>query len=172
MGPVMATPARTQEVQVFLTPEARRGDFLDFAFNIEPESMTRKDSRVRFQEAMDFSVKILPAAMQAAQTAALLGLPFDVARYIIRMAEDRGIDWMGDVFYSEDFQLMLIQQQMLGPQAEASKGQPRQPNAGTLQNGQPGQVMSNPGPATRERQQQQEGANQFQSIVQSMLGGT
>jgi hypothetical protein len=73
---------------------------------------------------------------------ALLGLPFDVAQYIIRMAEDRGIDWMGDVFYSPDFQSMLMQQQQLGPSAENSKGQPGSPNPDILQNGQPGGVMS------------------------------
>jgi hypothetical protein len=50
-----------QDVQVVLTPEARRGEFIDFMFDIEPESMGRRDSRVRFAQALDFATKIMPA---------------------------------------------------------------------------------------------------------------
>ena len=42
-GPIMVQPAQMKEVQVFLTPEARRGDWLQFTFTIESESMSRKD---------------------------------------------------------------------------------------------------------------------------------
>jgi hypothetical protein len=42
MGPQMVAPPMTQEIQVYLTPEARRGQFLDYTFTIEPESMARE----------------------------------------------------------------------------------------------------------------------------------
>jgi len=168
--PQMTAPAMTKEVQVYLTPEARRGDFLDFTFNVEPESMGRKDSNTRFQESMDFAVKIMPAAMQAAQTAALLGIPFSAQKFITRMAKDRGIDWMDEVFYDPEFQQTMMMRMMAGPDPAQSQGQVQQPNAGAgggpqanplaalLQNGQPGQVGKTVSPETRDRQESQGGA--------------
>ena len=115
MGPQMVAPARLEEQQVFLTPEARRGDWLDFMFKVSPESMGRQDQRSRFQAAMTFAVKILPAAVQAAQMMAMLGHPFSVKTYILRMAKDAGIDWMDQVFFDPDYQMMMAQRMLMGP---------------------------------------------------------
>ena len=186
MGPVMAEPGRIEDVQVYLTPEAREGDFLDFQFTIEPESMGRMDSMTRYQQAVDFATKILPAVMSAANAAMTMGIPFSAKQFLIRMAKDRGIDWLDEVFYDPDFQQQMIMQMMAMPGPEGSQGQagpaqqPQPPNAnagqgkrtqgqGTdwmteiLQNGQPGGVMNNPGQPKRDRQQAQQGANQQQS---------
>lgn len=150
-GIVQVSPTRMQEEQVFLTPEARRGEFIDYSFDITPESMGRKDRATRMAEAMDLAVKILPSAMQAAQTALLLGVPFSPKEFIIRMAKDRGITWMHEVFLDPEFQMQMAIRMTQGPQPEPSKGQAgsgqQQPTINTsamnaiAQNGQPGQVM-------------------------------
>ena len=177
-GPVMVSPAREIEQQVFLTPEARSGDFLDFTFSVEPESMSRKDEQARYAEAMEFAVKILPAAMQAAMVAMQLGIPFSARTFIEKMARDRGIDWIDQVFLDPETQMQTAALMMRGPQAEGSQGVPGgaqqagpSPQAqralqALLQNGQPGQVMGGvPAEDTQDRQQAQAGANEVQRML-------
>lgn len=174
-GPVMVAPARTEEVQVFLTPEARRGDWLQFTYTVESESMSRKDQATRFAEAMDFAVKIMPAAMQTAQAAMAIGLPFNVKTYVERLAKTRGIEWMDEVWFDPEFQARTQQVMLSGPSPQGSQGAVQQGNPGqvqnplaaTLQNGQPGQVMSNPTPQKLANQDAQLGANQQQSQLRS-----
>lgn len=174
VGPVMMQPPQLQDVQVYLTPEVRRGDWLDFTFEVEPESMGRKDSGTRFAQAMDFAVKILPAAASAAQVMVMLGFPFSAKDYIIRMAKDAGIDWMPEVFYDPEFQVRMARLMMMGPQPGKGQAGPSQGSgagaaaappgisqnllASVLQNNQPGSVADNPGPAERNRAGQQSGA--------------
>lgn len=167
-------PPAMQEVQVVLTPEARSGDFIDFMFKIEPESMGRVDSKVRLNQAYDFAQKILPAAMAAAQICMAIGTPFNVSLFIIRMAKDAGIEWMEEVFYDPMFQQEMMQRAMMGPQADQSKGQiAGQPPQGgmmdqILQNGQPGSVMGGqPSPMMAQRQAAQAGANDSQGLIKS-----
>ncbi len=151
-GPIIVSPARDEEVQVFLTPEARRGEWLDFAFVIQPESMGRIDAPTRLRQAMDFAVKILPAAAMAAQTSMQMGVAFSFPRFVIRMAKEVGIMWLDEVFQDPEFQQKMMIQMMQGPQPGGSQGQVV-PNAGVgnpkgggpsmagvLQNGQPGTV--------------------------------
>lgn len=164
-GPILIQPARLVSEQVFLTPEARRGDFLHFAFSIEPESMGRPNSAVRLRQALEFAVKILPAAASAAQTMALLGIPFSVQKFILRMAKDAGITWMDEVFYDEEFQVQMAMRMLAGPQPQTSKGQlsPAPTLSAILQNGQPGQVNAVPTAQQDQMSSYQEGANQSQS---------
>lgn len=176
LGPVSVSPAQTQEVQVFLTPEARRGDWLHFTFTIQSESMGRKDQATRFAEAMDFAVKIMPAALQTGQVAQLMGLPFNVKVYVERLAKLRGIDWMDEVWFDPEFQTRMLQIQMMGPSPQGSQGsvqggnpgQVQNPLAAILQNGQPGQVAGGaPSQAQQFNQNAQEGANLGQSQLRS-----
>lgn len=181
-GPFVTQPAQQRKVQIFLTPEARRGDFLDYNFDVEPESMGLKDQATRYQQAMDFAVKILPATFQAAMAAAQLGIPFSAKAFLINMAKDRGIDWLDEVFYDPEFQQQMMMQMLRMPSPQGSKGIPgmesvpnpwvgqgpgqtmqQNPLGAILQNGQPGQVMSNPTDQARGRQQAQAGANMDQS---------
>jgi hypothetical protein len=158
-------PATMQEVQVILTPEARSGDFIDFTFRIEPESMGRVDSKVRLQQAMDLAQKILPAAMASAQVAMQLGIPFSAQAFILRMAKDAGIEWMDEVFYDPNFQMQLQQMQMMGPQMANSKGTPNL-NPQMQQNGQPANVMAGqPDQQQQFHQSAQEGANEGQMML-------
>lgn len=171
-GPITVAPPMMNDQQVILTPEARRGEFMDFIFEIEPESMGRRDSRTRFAQAVDFATKIMPAAMSAAQAAMMLGIPFSAKALILRMAKDEGIDWMDEVFYDPEFQMQLMQQMAMGPQAAQSKGQPGQPvpmgpsalQGQIMQNGQPATVgggATNMGMAS----QAQQGAQQEQKFL-------
>lgn len=171
--PLMATPPSIQEEQVVLTPEARSGDFLDFTFEFIPESMGRMDSKKQLEVAMDFAVRVVPAAATTAQAFAMMGIPFSVKAYILRMAKLAGIEWFDEVFYDPEFQLAMATMMQMGPDPSLSKGQAAgatPPNmAALLQNGQPGGVMGQmPGQQEAARAGMQEGANQGQSDLKSM----
>jgi len=173
-GPIVVSPSTDEEVQVFLTPEARRGDWLDYGFKIEPESMGRVDAASRLRQAMEFAVKILPAAAQAAQISMQMGVAFSFPRFVIRMAKEVGITWLDEVFQDPEFQQKVMLQMMQGPQMEGSQGQV-QPNggvgnprggggmAGILQNGQPGQVAKTLDGTQQDNYDAQLGANDGQS---------
>lgn len=175
-GQSFMTPPTMQEVQVILTPEQRKGDFIDFMFKIEPESMGRVDSKVRLQQAMDFAQRILPAAMAAAQIAMSLGIPFSAKAFIMRMAKDSGITWMDEVFYDPEFQMGLMQQMMMGPQ-DPGKGQaapqtPPNPMPAIQQNGQPGTVMgAAPTGQQQFNQSSQAGAQDAQRMIRAGMIG-
>lgn len=169
-GPIVISPARDKEVQVFLTPEARRGDWLDFAFQIEPESMGRIDAASRLRQAMDFAVKILPAAANAAQVCSMMGVAFSFPRFVTRMAKEVGITWLDEVFQDPEFQQKMMIQMMQGPQPGGSQGQAT-PNSGArspgstdvLQNGQPGTVAKTMDDNQQGNYDAQAGANEGQS---------
>lgn len=171
-GQWLATPTMN-EVQVILTPEARSGDFIDFVFSIQPESMGRIDSKVRIQQEQAFCQQILPAVATAAQLLMSMGIPFDAVSMMIRMAKDMGITWLDEVLYNPAFQQQMQQQMMMGPQAQNSKGQV-QPNnmmGQILQNGQPSNVMGAPQPqGGNPNAAAQSGANDSQRLVRSALG--
>ena len=114
-GPIVITPATDEEVQVFLTPEARRGEWLDFAFKIEPESMGRVDAQSRLRQAMDFAVKILPAAAMAAQTCMQMGVAFSFPRFVVRMPKDVGLPWLDEGFQAPETQQKLATPMMPRP---------------------------------------------------------
>lgn len=182
-------PGRMVEQQIILTPEARNGDFLRFNFSIETDSMSRKDSNTRLAQAMDFMVKVLPSIATAAQTFMMLGLPFSAKAALIRLAKMADIDWLDEVFADPEFQMLMMQRMMMGPQMEASKGQlggPKQPGglagmsmgmegmggggvnmAEIMQNGQPGVAMGGqPGVMEQLMSQFQQGAVPGQQMLQ------
>lgn len=166
-GPIIISPAQEQEIQVFLTPEARSGDFMDFMFEIEPDSMGRIDSAARLERAMNFAIKILPAAATAAQTCAMMGVPFSFPRFAIRMAKEAGIKWMDEVFMDPEFQDRMMMMMMRGPQEGPSKGSIGGPGgqmSGLMQNGQPPQIGAGvPGAAEAQNSLAQDGANSGQA---------
>lgn len=151
MGPMMRAPAEMIDEQVFLTPEARTGDFLDFHFDIEPKSMSRLDPQLRLQRALEFAIKLIPAAATAAQICMQMGVPFSFQKFVIRMAKESNIEWMDEVFFDPNFQMQMMQQMMMTPGFEGSQG--------VIQsNGQPVNVASVPSIRKRGNQQQQQGA--------------
>jgi hypothetical protein len=174
-GPQVLQPPMMTEEQIVLTPEVRRGDFTDFAFTIQPESMGRVDAKVRYAQAIDFCVKTMPAVMGAAQAAAMMGLPFSPKAMLLRMAQDAGMDWIEEVFYDPEFQQQMMQMAAMGPQAGASKGQVAPQQGGPMgmaaiaQNGQPSNVgAGQPSPDTAMRQDQQAGAASGQQQVKQL----
>ena len=173
-GQPIIIPPQMAEQQIILTPEARRGDFIDYTFSIEPESMGRIDSKVRLQQAYQFAQQILPAVAAAAQIFMALGIPFSPIAFLLRMAKDAGIQWMDEVLYDPNFQMQMQMQQMAGPQPQDSKGQlggPK-PNGGMmdqiLQNGQPGAVGGNvPNQQQQFHMDAQSGANDAQMMLKA-----
>lgn len=172
--PMFLQPPQIQDVQVILTPEARQGKFLDFMFSLEPESMGRKDSKTRLQQAMVFHQQILPAVATSAQIFASLGIPFDALADLVRLAKEMGIEWLDEVLLSPQIQAVAQQRLAMGPQLGPSKGQiaPQQPNANLgaqLQNGQPGQVRGTPQIGQNPAQGAQAGAADGQRAVNIAL---
>ena len=168
-GPVMLAPPTMQEVQVVLTPDARSGKFIDFTFEIQPESMGRRDSRTRFAQALDFATKIVPSVAMAAQQMLMLGIPFSAKAFVLRMAKDAGIDWLDEVFFDPEFQQQLQMQAALGPQLAPSKGQVA-PGPALQTNGQPATLPFNAPPDMQDRQFQQEGAQESQRLLGKEVG--
>ncbi|MBE3119230.1 MAG: hypothetical protein IMZ50_10815, partial [Candidatus Atribacteria bacterium] len=162
-GIVLPGPKVVQDVQVWLTPEARQGDFLDYVFKITPRSMARPDPREQQMIAENFAVRVIPAAAQAAQTCAMMGVPFSFPRFVIRVAKQLGIDWLEEVFQDPELIAKMQMQLAMGPNPAASKGQPASPG---MQNGGGAVVAGGtPPPAVQDRQQAQEGANPSQSAL-------
>jgi len=176
MGPTgpIPLPGQIVDEQVILTPELRAGNFLDFTFSIETDSMGRKDSVTRYAQAMDFMQKALPSVMTAAQTAMMLGVPFSPKVCLLRFAKMSGIDWFEEVFADPEFQMMVAMRMMAGPQqekAQVGEGGGGTPNAGLgmgeiLQNGQPGAVMGGqPDMMEQMMSEMQQGAAPGQQMV-------
>lgn len=165
MGPQMVEPSREEDIQVTLTPEARRGDFLDFHFDIEPKSMSRLDPHMRLQRAMEFAIKIIPAAATAAQICMQMGVAFSFPRFVTRMAKEADIEWMDEVFHDPEFQLRVQEIMMQTPGVEGSQGTagPKNPAAGIRQNNQPPTVATVPTPQQVQNRDQQMGAADGQS---------
>lgn len=145
---LMVAPSRIEEVQVMLTPEVRRGDFMNFQFDIKPKSMTRLDPALRLQRMLDFGVKILPAAASAAQICMQMGVPFSFSKFVQLMAEEADIEWMDEVFYDPEFQQQMAMMMMRAPAPGTSKGVSKPMNNQVMQNGQPANV---PALATNEQ---------------------
>jgi len=169
-GETFMTPPTMQEVQVILTPEARRGDYMDFTFKIEPESMGRVDSKVRVQQMQTLFQQTLPAIMAAAQISMSMGIAFSPKAALLRAAKDMGVEWFDEVFMDPEFQMQMQQHMMMGPQPGPSKGQAAPGGGGIgsiLQNGQPGTVAGQPG--QQMRQGAQEGANDSQREIKAAM---
>lgn len=169
----MSQPAQMQETQIFLTPEARCGDFLDFHFEIQPKSMSRMDPQMRLQRAMEFAVKLIPAAATATQICMQMGVPFSFPRFVVKMAKEAGIEWMDEVFLDPEFQMQMAQMMMATPGMQGSQGVVTgQGQAGpltmpgvqqNLNTGPPAHgVGGSPTPQQINNQGAQQGANQGQ----------
>ncbi len=156
----MIRPARVEETQVFLLPEARRGDFLDFAFKIEHDSMAPINWQVRMQQLEILAVKVIPAAANAAMISAQVGTPFSFQRFVTRFAEMMNIEWIDEIFQSPELVTQMAMYARQGPQPQNSKGIA---SPGAVQQNR-GVVTSKVSPSgeTQQRQEAQVGAAQGQ----------
>jgi hypothetical protein len=153
--------------QVYLTPEVRQGEFLDFQFTVEPESMARLDSVTRMQRAMDFVGRVAPAAVQMGLVLMQMGQPFNLQAFMTRMAKEAGIDWFDEVWYDPTFQQRLQTFLMQSPgfaKGEAGEGGQKQPNQPV-----PAQIAPQLGPQQQFNRDAQMGAAPGQAPIQTQL---
>jgi hypothetical protein len=174
--PQWVTPPQVQNVQEYLTPEQKDGDFLDLVFTIEPESMARVDSKLRLQQEQNFCQQILPAVVGAAQICQQLGMPFDAPAMLSRMAKDAGITWLDEVLYSPQIQQKAAMEYNAIQQATGGTVKPGQEQQGNplqnamLQNGQQGNIQApQPGPPQQQNMAAQGGAQDAQRIIRAAL---
>ena len=159
----MVSPVQVQETQVFLTPEMRRGDFLDFAFDIEQDSMAPINWQFRLQQLETLAVRIIPAAATAAQICAQMGTPFSFQRFIVRVAKMMNIEWIDEIFQSPELMASMAAIARQGPQAQNSQGIAS--SAAIQQNKGAVTGKTSPSGATRQRQEAQVGAEQSQASL-------
>ncbi|KKL51265.1 hypothetical protein LCGC14_2297210, partial [marine sediment metagenome] len=80
-----------KQIQLFLTPEQRQGDFFRFTFKIKARSMSRLDPAIRSKRMVEFAVNILPGLINAAMIAMQMGQRFNIQRAVTDLAEELGI---------------------------------------------------------------------------------
>ena len=117
--------------QLTLTPEQRRGDFLDYTFKIKARSMSRLDPAVRTKRIIEFATNVMPSVVNSAMINSQLGIPTNVPEILTDIADELGIledvqDWFIDETFIQRMQLV----QQLGPQPTGKAGMAG-PTAGT-----------------------------------------
>ena len=124
-----------EEIQLSLTPEQRQGDFLKYVFKIVQRSMSRLDPTIRSKRIMEFGTNILPAAANTAMIMMQMGMPFNLQRYLTRLAEELGIgDWVQDLFNDPEFERKLQLYMAMGPQNSGKAGGGSITSEGVMQN--------------------------------------
>lgn len=162
-----------RERQLFLTPQDKSGEFDTLGFTIVKRSMTVIDSENRARLVSQFVTQAVPQAFQALMISMQAGVPFNVQRYLTRIAEDWGIiEVIDDVFNDPDFQ-----QRMAWYAATIGKQNRKEGRSGpggtmdTIQNGGfPVGGTPMPGPTTQFNQGAQATAATAQS--NAAMGGT
>ena len=154
------------DVQLHLTPEQRRGDFLEFTFSTKRRTMINLAPEVRSRRMMEFATKVVVSLANTAVMLSQVGVPFNMQRAMTDLAEEWGIldevyDWLED---SEFIQRMTMMAAM-GPQnqSQGKTGGGGGSQAGVMQNNGSPMMPSIPGPDKEMRQGQQAGANDSQS---------
>lgn len=151
-----------KQVQLWLTPEQRCGDFLKFVFKICARSMSRLDPTIKSQRIIEFGCKIVPALMSSAQTAMQMGVPFNIQRALTDMAKEMQLteyvqDWFNDPEFGQKMMIMMnLGSKNTGKASMLNQG-------GILQNGGFPGVQNTPTPEQEFNQQAQETAAQGQS---------
>lgn len=123
-----------KQIQLFLTPEQRQGDFLKFVFKIRQRSMSRLDPTIRSKRIVEFATNLMPAMMNAAMIAAQMGIEFNIRKAVTDLANELGIiedvqDWFDDPEFEQ--KMMMIMK--MGPQNAGKAGQASA--EGVMQNG-------------------------------------
>jgi hypothetical protein len=109
-------------VQVWLTPEQRSGDFLEFNFEIVKRSLTVVDPILRSKRIMEFNTNVLPALAQTAMVLMQMGIPVNFPRQAMQIAEEMGIeDSVQETFEDPTFQQRMKTFMAMGPK-NAGKG--------------------------------------------------
>lgn len=151
-----------KQIQLWLTPEQRYGDFIRFTFRLVTRSMSRLDPALRSKRIVEFGTNIVPALLNAANIALQMGVRFNPQRAITDLANELDIfeqieDWFDDPEFEQKMALIA----KLGPQDAGKAGM--MSSEGIMQNqGFPGKrdVL---GPQQEANQFAQETAAESQS---------
>ncbi len=162
--PLMKRTTGGEQVQLWLTPEQRSGDFLKFVFRIVARSMSRLDPAIKSKRIVEFGTSLIPALINAAMVAIQMGVPFNVQKAITDIAKELDLtehvqDWFNDPQFEQKMKIMLA----LGPQnaGKASTG-----STATGQNSGGISVPKLMSPTQEVNQQSQMGAAESQSANQ------
>lgn len=147
-----------------ITDEQREAEFYNYNIKIRPKSTLKLDPRIRSQRMMEFATAILPAAVQAMQLSMSVGQPFNLKRYITRMAEELDMaEWAAEIFDDPEFQQKLDIMKEMGPQNPGKVG-----IQGVIQNEQSPIVRPMKSERTQNRQFAQSTAGEAQGIYQGV----
>ena len=151
-------------MQLILTPEQRRGDFLDFAFELKARSMSRLDPTIKSKRIMEFATKLIPGLAQSGMLMMQSGIEFNLQRCLATLADQLDVsdevqNWFNDPEFAKRMQMVA----QMGPQ---NAGKARQAGNEINQNGSMGGKIA--GPGTQFNQNAQAGANQSQSANQGV----
>lgn len=156
-----------EDVQLFLTPEQRMGDFLDYTFKIVARSMTKMDPMIRSKRIVEFCTNIIPGAAQSAMVMMQMGQPFNLQRYLTRIAFEMGISEIAEeIFDDPEWQQKMEIMLMMGPQNPGKAGTGGSV-AGAAQNG--GNASARPIPTVGQEFNQN--SQQSAAIAQSINNG-
>ncbi len=144
-----------EEVQLWLTPEQRQGDFLEYIFTIKKRSMGQMDPQMRINNVKEFAVNAVPAAAMAAQACLQMGIEFNLQRFLTNLADEMGInDFMVEVFNDPEFQQKMQLMAEMGPQ-DTGKASMLNPGAVRQNGGSPIQrTVQTPGQQQNSNSQQ------------------
>lgn len=155
-----------QERQMFLTPQDKNGEFDTLGFEIVRRAKTVSDPDARARLVTQFTTQVVPQAFQALMVSMQAGQPFNLQRYLTRVAEDMGIlSVTDDIFSDPDFQArMQWYASTVGKKNKKAGASPG--GMDTTQNGAfPVGGTPMPGPTTQFNQQQQATAGEAQSAM-------
>lgn len=150
-----------------ITDEQREAEFYEYNIRIRPKSTFKVDPRVRSKRMMEFATNILPAAVQAMQLAMSVGQPFNLARYITRIAEELDMgEWVTEIFDDPEFQQKVQFMRENGPQNPGKAGGGM---GGVIQNGGFASQRPIKSEKTENREFSQETAGEAQSTFNGVM---
>lgn len=159
--PLIQRVSGGKEVQVFLTPEQRQGDFLDFSFEIVKRSMTVLEPNLRAKRLLEFNTNTVPALTQSAMMMMQMGISYNLPRALMQAAEEMGIaDAVQETFEDPTYEQRLQLMMQMGPQ-DAGKGS----MAGVIQNKGFAGKRDIFTPRQEQNQQEQMGGAEAQSAM-------
>jgi hypothetical protein len=114
--PIIKRETGGKEVQLWLTPEQRRGNITQLTCTIKRRSMQRLDPMIRTKRIFEFTTNVVPAAATTAQMCMKMGVQFNLQKYLTNAAEELGInDFMVDIFNDPEFQKKISIMMQMNP---------------------------------------------------------
>lgn len=158
------TPQDAAKPIHIITDEQREAEYFQYTIKIRPKSTLKVDPRIRTKQMAEFATNIIPMAMQAVQMATQMGIPFNIQRYVTRIAEELDMaEWVAEIFDDPEFaqkRKMLLE---MGPQNPGKAGGDKQTTGGFSITARPMKSEK-----TERREFAQETAGDAQSINQGV----